>query len=235
MKSGEYLSLLQETYDLIHILSNKNGAKVMHMRHKELNRDLVLKCYEKQVLAYELLKSVRHTNLPEIYDVINCEDGQIVFEEYIKGISVADVLHSSTYLYAGAKKILDGVCKGVYTLHQMGIVHRDIKPENVLITGDGTVKLIDLNASRKVKPMEKQKDTVILGTIGYAAPEQFGVGASDPRADIYSIGVFLNVMLTGEHPSHRLAKGKAGKIVQKCTLIDPDSRYQNVESLLGAL
>ena len=76
---------------------------------------------------------------------------------------------------------------------------------------------------------------MILGTIGYAPPEQFGVGVSDNRADIYAIGVLLNVMLTGEHPSRCLAKGKAGRIVRKCTLIDPQSRFPNVEKLMQAL
>lgn len=235
MKCTEFLDRLKTQYRLIHVLSNKNGAQIMRMRHQELGQDMVVKRYDKPVKAYELLKTVRHRNLPEIYDVISCEDGQIVLEEYISGISVANVLDSGKYTYRGAKTVICGVCNGVHTLHEMGIIHRDIKPENVLISREGVVKLIDLNASRELKNDHQTRDTVILGTIGYAPPEQFGVGVSDNRADIYAIGVLLNVMLTGEHPSRCLAKGKAGRIVRKCTLIDPQSRFPNVEKLMQAL
>ena len=102
-----------------------------------------------------------------------------------------------------------------------------------MITSDGTVKLIDLNASRT--PRGCGKDTVMLGTIGYASPEQLGICESDERSDIYAIGVLLNVMLTGEHPSKRLAKGKAGRIVQKCTGINPNSRFSSANELIKAL
>ena len=82
---------------------------------------------------------------------------------------------------------------------------------------------------------KKQKDTVVLGTIGYAPPEQYGVSQSNEKSDIYSLGVLLNVMLTGVHPSKKLARGKAGKIVLKCTQIDPNHRYQNIENLVSKL
>ena len=75
-----------------------------------------------------------------------------------------------------------------------------------MISNDGTVKLIDFNASRRVTE-GKRSDTVNLGTVGYAPPEQYGVAQSDPRSDIYALGVLLNVMLTGRHPSDRLAPG----------------------------
>ena len=98
---------------------------------------------------------------------------------------------------------------------------------------DGTM-LLDLNASRLHAP-EKRNDTVVLGTIGYAPPEQFGISQSDATADVYALGVLLNVLLTGCHPSERLARGRAGKLVLKCTQIDPKHRFPSVEKLLQAL
>ena len=79
------------------------------------------------------------------------------------------------------------------------------------------------------------RDTVILGTVGYASPEQLGVSQSDARTDIYAAGVLLNVMLTGEHPSVRLASGRLGQIVEKCTAISPSHRYSTAEKLAQAL
>ena len=231
MKCQELLDPIWTQYDLINVLSNKNGAKILRLRHKTLGKDMILKQYTTAVPAYEILKTIHHENLPEILDSVVCEDGHIVWEEFIDGISVADV--AGKYTYRGAKAVVTGVCKAVQSLHDRRIIHRDIKPENILISAKGVVKLIDLNASRI--PKGKDKDTVILGTIGYASPEQFGVGESDERSDIYAIGVLLNVMLTGEHPSKCLAKGRAGRIVQKCTRIDPNSRYASVYELMRAL
>ena len=94
--------------------------------------------------------------------------------------------------------------------------------------------LIDFDASRIVKA-EHDADTVILGTVGFAAPEQYGLSQSDERADIYSLGVLLNVMLTGKHPSKKLVSGKMGRIVRRCTMVNPKERYQNVHSLMRAL
>ena len=104
----------------------------------------------------------------------------------------------------------------------------------VIIEKNGRVVLVDFNASRVYAP-ETSADTVVLGTLGYAPPEQFGISQSDEKSDIYAVGVLLNVMLTGKHPSEALAKGKAGKIVLKCTQIDPQSRFKSVEKLIEAL
>ena len=231
MKCDDFLRSFWEQFQLINVLSNKNGATVMRVRHIQLGQDMILKRYIVPVPAYECLKNFRHENLPEILDSVICEDGHIVLEEFIQGISVADV--AGKYTYRGAKAVVTGVCRAVQSLHDLKIIHRDIKPENILISPKGIVKLIDLNASRV--PKGKSKDTVMLGTVGYASPEQLGVCESDERSDIYAIGVLLNVMLTGEHPSKSLAKGRAGKIVQKCTQIDPDSRYSSANELIQAL
>ena len=235
MKTEEYLQHILLQYRLIQVLSQKNGARVLRLRHSRLERDMVVRIYQIPVPAYDMLKTVKHRNLPEIYETIRCEDGQIVLEQYIDGLSAADVLETGTYTYAGAKAVLIGVCTAVQTLHTMRIVHRDIKPENVMLTRDGTVKLIDLNASREMTNTVREKDTVIMGTVGYAPPEQFGIGNSDTRADIYALGVLLNVMLTGEHPSRILAKGKARRIVEKCTLIAPQSRFSSIDKFMKAL
>ena len=82
---------------------------------------------------------------------------------------------------------------------------------------------------------EMNQDTQILGTTGYAAPEQYGITQTDERADIYSLGVLLNLMLTGKHPSKELANGRLGRIVQKCTMVNPKKRYKSVLYLMEAL
>ncbi len=234
MTRAEYLTEILTQYDVVRVLSNKNDAEILRIRHKNINRDIVLRSYSKPVLAYKKLKSITHRNIPTVYDTLNFDDGQIVLEEFVDGITVAEVLEQGKYTYHGAKKIILAVCDALLVLRDMDIVHRDIKPENIMVTRSGDVKLIDFNAAR-IHTNEKQKDTVVLGTIGYAPPEQYGISQSDEKSDIYSLGVLINVMLTGTHPSRQLARGKAGKIVLKCTQIDPNHRFQSIENLVAKL
>ncbi len=233
MTREEYLSKLSEAYALVSVLSEKAEYKVLHLRNKKLERDLVVRSFSGAIAAYDELYRLRSPHLPLIYDVITLEDGQIVLEEFIEGLNVAQVMESGSYRYAGTRKVIRGVCAALTALHARGLVHRDVKPENVMIGTDGRVVLIDFNAARKVGAAKR--DTVVMGTVGYASPEQLGVAQSDARTDIYATGVLLNVMITGKHPSERLAEGRAGRIVRKCTLVSPDERFQTAERLADAL
>lgn len=233
MTREQYINNLKENYSLVHILADKNDYKIYHLRNKKLNKDIILRSYQAVSSAYEELYRIEHPNLPLIYDVISLKDGQIVLEEFIQGITVAQVMESGMYSYIGAKRIIYAVCNALHILHERNIVHRDIKPENVMIDNNGRVVLIDFNTSRKVNKVSK--DTVIMGTVGYAAPEQLGLRESLPQTDIYALGIMLNVMLTGKHPTEQIACGKAGKIVRKCTNVNPEERYKNIKSLITAL
>jgi len=234
MNCDSYIRTLTDTFMITALLSDKNGSTVYKLLHRRLGNCIILRKNTVPVPAYNILKNFKHNNLPEVYDSLHFDDGQIVLEEYIDGISVAEVLDSGKYTYHGAKTIITEVCLATETLHSFGIVHRDIKPENIIVSNAGAVKLIDLNASRMQDPL-KTNDTRVLGTIGYASPEQMGISQTDARSDIYALGVLLNVMLTGEHPSKTMAKGKVGRIIAKCTHIDPNRRYVSVKELIQAL
>lgn len=233
MTRDEYIKKLFSAYSPVSVLSDNNGCKVLRLRNKTSGKDLVLRSFPEHLDAYETLCGIRCESLPEIYDAIDLDDGQIVLEEYIDGITVAQVMEGGRYRYRGAKKVIAGVCHALTVLHKRGLVHRDVKPENVMIGSDGRVILIDFNASRTVS--EACRDTVIMGTVGYASPEQLGVTQSDARTDIYAAGVLLNVMLTGKHPTAAFARGHAGRVVRKCTSLNPDERYQSAQKLSEAL
>ena len=233
MTREQYLVEIFKAYSLVSVLSDKNDCKVLKLKNKEQNKYIVARSFPKSISAYEELYSINCTNLPLIYDVINLEDGQVVLEEFIEGVTIAEVMESGKYRYMGTRKVLRSICNALTVLHERNIVHRDVKPENVMIAKDGRVVLIDFNAARKISTASK--DTVVMGTVGYASPEQLGVTQSDARTDIYALGVLLNVMITGNHPSEKLAKGKAGRIVRKCTSVNPDERYQTAEKLANCL
>ncbi len=233
MTREEYINDLFNTYQLVNVLADKNDCKALRLRNKKIGKDLVLHSFSTPIPIYNDLCEIKSTNLPEVYDVISLDDGQIVLEEYIDGMNIAQIMESGKYNYRGAKKVLTEVCHGLSILHDRGFVHRDIKPENVMVDKNGRVVLIDFNASRKIST--GSRDTVIMGTVGYASPEQLGVSQSDERTDIYALGILLNVMIIGKHPSERIADGRAGKVIRKCTNVSPNDRYQTIAKLEQAI
>ena len=157
----------------------------------------------------------------------------LVLEEYIRGDSLAYLLENGPLPPEYARRIALQVCQALEVLHGLGIVHRDIKPENILIRGDEAV-LIDFDVSR-VHKSEGLSDTRIMGTTGYAAPEQYGFSQTDARADIYSLGVLLNEMLTGKHPSTCLAGGPLQPVIEKCIEVNVNKRYSTAAEVIAAL
>lgn len=223
-------NVLKEQYDIVSVLNNKKASEVIRVRHKTLHKDMIVRRYKGDSTVYELLQKIRVEHIPEVYSAINEDGNCIVLEEFINGITVADVLRSGLYSEQSARAVVYQICDALNVLHSLNIVHRDIKPENIMINNFGKVYLIDFDVSRVFKEY-KSDDTRILGTAGYAAPEQFGITQTDERADIFSIGVLLNVMLTGEHPSKKLYLGKLRKVIEKCTEVSPNKRYQSVDEL----
>ena len=233
MTREEYIAKLKSTFSVIEVLSTKNDCTVLRMRHRELGKDLVLRSYPRPLDAYINLTEIRCEYLPEIFDAITVEDGQIILEEHISGATVAQVMELGHYHKQGARRIMIDLCHAMGILHARGLVHRDIKPENVMVSDNGRVVLLDFNASRRVS--ENNRDTVIMGTVGYVSPEQLGLSQTDARTDIYAAGVLYNVMLTGQHPSVVIASGRAGRIIRKCTAVNPDERYQSAAELCSVL
>lgn len=143
-------------------------------------------------------------------------------------------------------KIGRQLCEVLQYLHQMSppIIYRDMKPANVMVRSNGDVMLIDFGTARYFKE-GKLADTISLGTLGYAAPEQFGgMGQTDARTDIYGLGVTLYHLITDMNPSEppyeikpireiNPALSKALEyIIVKATQRDPNERYQSVGEML---
>lgn len=175
-------------------------------------------------------------NTPRLYAAVEDGNRLITIEEYIPGDTLEELLAHGPLPEKKAVAIAADLCTIAAQLHnqEIPIVHRDIKPANIKITPDGVVKLMDFNAAKPCNS-HASRDTVLLGTQGYAAPEQYGFGSSDRCTDIYAIGVLLNEMVTGALPGVRLAGGRLGPIIRRCTQMDPRRRFQQVEQLRRAL
>ena len=227
------LSSIDAEYETVKTIKNSERGCVSLLQNKRNGTRFIFRHYQGSGEVYRKLLSVSCRNLPKIMEAAE-QDGMVaVLEEYIQGDSLAFLLAGACLTPAEARKITFQLCNALWVLHSLGAVHRDIKPENVIIRGSQAV-LIDFDASRIFKSGTNQ-DTQILGTTGYAAPEQYGITQTDERADIYSLGVLLNIMLTGKHPSKELVSGRLGRIVQKCTMVNPKKRYKSVLYLMEAL
>lgn len=227
------LSSIETDYETVKTIKHSERGSVSLLQNKQNGTRFIFRHYRGNGEVYRKLLGISCPNLPQIMETAERDGMVAVLEEYIQGDSLAYLLEGALFSHAEARKITMQLCNALWVLHKLGAVHRDIKPENVIIRGSEAI-LIDFDASRIFKNNTHQ-DTQILGTTGYAAPEQYGIAQTDERADIYSLGVLLNIMLTGKHPSKELASGRLGRIVQKCTMVNPEKRYKSVLYLMEAL
>lgn len=220
---------------------------------KEVRKDGVLDFESvKQGLVAEtdILKKLNHPNLPSIIDVIDTDESFIIIMDYIQGNSLNRALEEfgaqpQEMVIAWAKQLCDVL--GYLHSRTPAIIYRDMKPANIMLKPDGNVTLIDFGTAREYKE-KNLADTTCLGTVGYAAPEQFGgMGQTDARTDIYCLGATLYHLVTGMNPCEppyeirpirqinpSLSSGLE-RIILKCTQRDPDDRYQSAAELMYAL
>lgn len=202
------------------------------------------------VAETDILKKLSHPNLPSIVDVIDTEESFIIIMDYIQGNSLNKALEEygaqpQEYVIGWAKQLCDVL--GYLHTRQPAIIYRDMKPANIMLKPDGNVMLIDFGTAREFKE-KNLADTTCLGTVGYAAPEQFGgMGQTDARTDIYCLGATLYHLVTGCNPSEppyemkpirqinpALSSGLE-RIILKCTQRNPDDRFQSAAELMYAL
>lgn len=201
------------------------------------------KVYVKKILTifnpevYRYLRDHHINGIPDIVEVAEQDGCLIVVEEYISGQTLRTILdNGNLFPEEDAVEIADQLCRILQALHSAAppILHRDIKPSNIIRTPDGTIRLLDMNAARQMTP-GRNEDTQLIGTVGYAAPEQYGFGTSSVQTDIYSTGVLLCELMTGHLPKDGIPGGRIGQVIRKCTQLDPRDRYPDMQDLRKAL
>ncbi len=227
------LERVQTEFTAVRVLRENERGSVRLLRHRGSGREYVFRRFDGAAEVYRRLLRVNCPHLPRVYEAAEGKGETLVLEEYVRGDTLHELLRGATFTPKETKTVALELCRALWVLHGLGAVHRDVKPENVILRPTGAV-LIDFDASRVFKE-DNSGDTRILGTVGYAAPEQFGLSQTDGRADIYSLGVLMNVMLTGRHPSREPAKGHLGRVIQKCTMTAPEKRYPDILHLMEAL
>ena len=170
---------------------------------KFLPSDLTVTETEKArfVLEAKAASALNHPNICMIYDILE-EDGKLfIVMEYVDGETLRNKRNN-----VSTKQALDigaQAAEGIAAAHEKGIIHRDIKPENIMLTKSGNVKIMDFGLAKRNDPSEASRLTrtgTTLGTVGYMSPEQVQGQDVDHRSDIFSLGVVLYEMLSGESP-----------------------------------
>ena len=174
--------------------------------------------FEKEAHA---LAALSHPNIVGVYDFGQAGGYYFLLMEFVDGMNLRQLLHAKRLTPKEALSIVPPICDALQCAHDHGIVHRDIKPENLLIDKAGTVKIADFGIAMMIGDSEESGGmvqtggTIGQGTPAYAAPEQQDSAvATDHRADIYSLGVVLYEMLTGERPKETITPPS------KCVQVD---------------
>lgn len=214
--------------EILECLGRGGMGVVYKARQKSLNRLVALKLlaperaddpqfaarFEKEAQA---LAALNHPHIVGVYDFGQAGGFYFLLMEFVDGVNLRQLLQTKRLTPKEALSIVPPVCDALQCAHDHGIVHRDIKPENLLIDKAGTVKIADFGIAKIVgesgvsvpaaDPLNAggapAPHTFPLGTPAYAAPEQAN-GTADHRADIYSLGVVLYEMLTGERPKETI-------------------------------
>src|SRR5438094_335299 len=201
---------------------------------------------------------ISHPNMANVFDYIEENGKPGIVMEYVPSQTLAQRLARKQMPIAEAVRIADDVLSALNRAHEAGIVHRDIKPANILLTPAGDVKVTDFGIARSLSDASLTQTGTVMGTAHYSSPEQVRGESATPATDVYSVGVVLYEMLTGERPytgdtplavamarlsedppHPRLLRGSIPEaldaVVMRALARDPLDRYTSAAEMRGAL
>ena len=148
----------------------------------------------------KVLASLHDPNIAELRTALTIDNQLVMIIEYVEGITLAARLLQGPIRYADSLSYIDQILAALSYAHARQIVHRDIKPANMMLTPQGIVKLMDFGIARSGNDLGLTMTGTTLGSIAYMSPEQVRCEAIDARSDLYSVGVSLYEMITGQRP-----------------------------------
>ncbi len=204
--------LLVGRYELIEKIGEGGMAVVYKSKDRLLNRFVAIKIlrpeYTKDSQFVDSFRKesqaaagLQHPNIISVYDVGHEGNIHFIVMELVDGKPLSDIIKERAPMdYKSAIEIAKQVASALSLAHENNIIHRDIKPHNIMITKDGTAKLGDFGIAKAVSDATLTETSKIIGSVHYFSPEQARGAYVDERSDIYSLGIVLYEMLTGEVP-----------------------------------
>ena len=247
---------IAEKYRIVECLGEGGTSAVYLAENIALNNLWAIKVLSKSsrwisfdVDEIGILKNLSHPMLPRIADLTEDSDNYYIVMDYFSGSNLLKIIEcqgriSERTLLKWTKDILN-VLRYLHS-RTPPVIYRDLKPANLIVDDSDQLRLVDFGTARYYSD-EISEDTVYIGTQGYAAPEQYGVGQTDERTDLYSLGMTIIHLATGIHPvklgsdSIRDSLRKAGitqnfiRFVLKLTQTDPLKRFQTCEKAIEEL
>jgi serine/threonine protein kinase len=253
-------------YQIIEELGKGGMGKVYKVFDQEIQAKMALKLIKPEVSAdkttierfrneLKIARDISHKNICRMYDLGKEAGNYFITMEYVSGEDLKSFIRRSRQLVVGtAIFIAKQVCEGLAEAHRLGVVHRDLKPGNIMIDREGNAKIMDFGIARSISVKGITGAGVMIGTPEYMSPEQVEGKEIDQRSDIYSLGIILYEMLTGQVPfegdtpftigvKHKSEIPKDPKelnaqipqdlsrLVLKCLEKDKERRYQNADEL----
>lgn len=225
---------------MLHELGHGAYGTVFLVRHKRLNTLRAVKFIKSSIRNKDylneanLLKNLKHSGIPIIYDIEEDNEGIYVIEEYIDGNTLSELIcGNGKFRLRQACEITIQLCEILEFLHEnkeCPIAHLDLKPDNVMIDKSNKVKLIDFGSSA----VEGGSVKACMGSRFFAAPEQYHRLKPDRMCDIYAMGMLLLFMLTGKHEwsgIEEIPSAEISGIIKKCVRHNPRQRYQSAKRI----
>ena len=256
-----------ERYQIVRLLGQGGMGAVYEARDRELDRTVALKVirsdmtgnpevYRRFKQEIILARQITHRNVIRIFDFGQADGIKFITMEYIEGESLHRVLMQKKKMEArAATQVMAQICRALEAAHAEGVIHRDLKPHNIMLDKNGRAYVMDFGIARSVLSSEATFTGAVVGTPDYMSPEQAKGLPVDARSDLFSAGIILYEMLSGETPFQAdSTMGKLWKrtseparplreldqnipqplsdIVKKCLEIDPQKRFASAGELL---
>jgi len=199
-------------YKILEKLGEGGMGVVYKAEDTKLKREVAIKFLPRQIavsdeererfkLEAQAAAALNHNNIATVYEIHELEGEEFIVMEFIKGESLREKIAKGPLKLDEAVRIATEVADGLHEAHEHKIVHRDIKPANIMLTAKGQCKIMDFGLAKMAQATLVTKEGTTLGTAAYMSPEQARGEKVDRRTDIFSLGVMLYEMLTGQLPS----------------------------------
>jgi len=259
-------SMFAGRYKIVEELGEGGMGKVYKVIDKQLNEEVALKLIRPEIASdkktvkrfrneLKLSRKIIHRNVGRMYELMEDEGSLFITMEYVPGQDLWGLIKQTGRLAIGTTiSIAKQVCEGLAEAHRLGVIHRDLKSHNILIDKRGEARIVDFGIARSLTGKSITRVGAMIGTPEYMSPEQTEAKELDHRSDIYSLGVILYEMVTGQLPfegdtplsvamKHKgqiptdpkelnpQIPGALSQLILKCLEKDKENRYQDAEEL----